>query len=39
MLTHVAYQPGSLPGILLSYKMGYLILGGASYLDAFSAYP
>ena len=35
----MAYQPGSLPGFLLAYAMGYLILEVASRLDAFSAYP
>jgi len=34
-----AYQPGSLPGTLLVYTMGYLILRLASCLDAFSVYP
>ena len=34
-----AYQPGSLPGTLLAYAMGYLILRLASCLDAFSVYP
>ena len=38
-LTHAAYQPGSLPGTLLAYAMGYLILRLASRLDAFSVYP
>ena len=38
-LTHTAYQPGSLPGTLLAYAMGYLILRLASCLDAFSVYP
>jgi len=39
MLTLVAYQPGSLPGTLLAYAMGNLILRLASCLDAFSVYP
>ena len=39
MLTPVAYQPGSLPGTLLAYAMGNLILRLASRLDAFSVYP
>ena len=38
-LTHAAYQPGSLPGTLLAYAMGNLILRLASCLDAFSVYP
>ena len=38
-LTHAAYQPGSLPGTLLAYAMGNLILRLASRLDAFSVYP
>ena len=38
-LTPVAYQPGSLPGTLLAYAMGYLILRLVSRLDAFSVYP
>ena len=38
-LTLAAYQPGSLPGTLLAYAMGYLILRLASRLDAFSVYP
>ena len=37
--THAAYQPGSLPGTLLVFTMGYLILRLASRLDAFSVYP
>ena len=37
-LTHIAYQPGSLPGTLLAYAMGNLILRLASCLDAFSVY-
>ena len=39
VLTPAAYQPGSLPGILLAYAMGNLILRLASRLDAFSVYP
>ena len=39
ILTLVAYQPGSLPGTLLAYAMGNLILRLASCLDAFSVYP
>ena len=39
MLTPAAYQPGSLPGTLLAYAMGNLILRLASCLDAFSVYP
>ena len=39
MLTLAAYQPGSLPGTLLAYAMGNLILRLASRLDAFSVYP
>ena len=39
MLTHAAYQPRSLQGVLLSKLMGYLILESASRLDAFSVYP
>ena len=38
-LTPAAYQPGSLPGTLLAYAMGNLILEMASRLDAFSVYP
>ena len=38
MLTLAAYQPGSLPGTLLAYAMGNLILRLASCLDAFSFY-
>ena len=38
-LTLAAYQPGSLPGTLLAYAMGNLILRLASCLDAFSVYP
>ena len=39
MLTLAAYQPGSLPGTLLAYAMGNLILRSVSRLDAFSVYP
>ncbi len=39
MLTHAAYLPRSLQGVLLAYAMGYLILEVASRLDAFSVYP
>ena len=39
VLTPAAYQPGSLPGTLLAYAMGNLILRLASRLDAFSVYP
>ena len=39
MLTHAAYQPRSLQGVLLVYTMGYLILESVSRLDAFSVYP
>ena len=38
-LTPAAYQPGSLPGTLLAYAMGNLILRLVSCLDAFSVYP
>ena len=38
-LTPDAYQPGSLPGTLLAYAKGNLILRLASCLDAFSVYP
>ena len=38
-LTPAAYQPGSLPGTLLAYAMGNLILRSVSRLDAFSVYP
>ena len=38
-LTPPTYQPSRLLGILLPYGMGYLILGWASHLDAFSVYP
>ena len=39
ILTPAAYQPGSLPGTLLAYAMGNLILRSVSRLDAFSVYP
>ena len=43
MLTPLTYQPGVLPGVLLTRAyarvMGNLILGWASRLDAFSVYP
>ena len=39
MLTHAAYQPCSLQGVLPAYAVGYLILETASRLDAFSVYP
>ena len=43
MLTPLTYQPGVLPGVLLTSTyvrvMGNLILGWASRLDAFSVYP
>ena len=39
MLTHAAYQPRSLQGVLLVKTMGYLILETVSRLDAFSVYP
>ncbi len=39
VLTPPAYQPGHLPGDLPGYPVGDLILGWASRLDAFSAYP
>ena len=38
MLTHGAYQPRGLRGVLLPYGMGNLILRPASRLDAFSVY-
>ena len=34
-----AYLPRRLQGVLLTYSQGYLILRGASRLDAFSVYP
>ena len=36
--TPPTYQPGCLPGVLLPYDMGYLILKRVSRLDAFSVY-
>ena len=39
MLPPLTYQPCRLQGVLLAYAMGYLILRGASRLDAFSVYP
>ena len=39
MLPPLTYQPRRLQGVLLAYAMGYLILRGASRLDAFSVYP
>ena len=39
MLTHAAYQPYSLYGVLPDFSVGYLILRLASRLDAFSVYP
>ena len=39
MLTSLTYQPRRLQGVLLACAMGYLILRGASRLDAFSVYP
>ena len=39
VLTPAAYQPGSLPGVLPDYSVGYLILRLVSCLDAFSFYP
>ena len=39
MLPPLTYQPCRLQGGLLAYAMGYLILRGASRLDAFSVYP
>ena len=38
-LTLPTYLTGHLPDTLLVYTMGYLILGPASRLDAFSGYP
>ena len=38
-LTPPTYLTGHLPDTLLVYTMGYLILGPASRLDAFSGYP
>ena len=39
MLPPLPYLPDTLSGVLLSYRQGHLILGGASRLDAFSVYP
>ena len=39
MLPPLTYLPNRLLGVLLAYAMGYLILRGASRLDAFSVYP
>ena len=39
MLPLLTYQPGGLPGVLLTCVMGYLILRLVSHLDAFSIYP
>ena len=39
MLPSLTYPPRRLQGVLLDYSMGYLILRGASRLDAFSVYP
>ena len=42
MLTHRAYQPCGLQGVFslhVAMQKGYLILGPASRLDAFSGYP
>ena len=39
MLTPPAYQPDSLSGALQLKARGDLVLGSASRLDAFSAYP
>ena len=39
MLPPLTYLPRRLQGVLLAYAMGYLILRGASRLDAFSVYP
>ena len=39
MLPPFTYLPRRLQGVLLTYVMGYLILRGASRLDAFSVYP
>ena len=38
-LTHLAYQPCDLQGVLLDYSMRDLILRLVSRLDAFSVYP
>ena len=39
MLPPQTYLPRRLQGVLLTYCQGYLILRGASRLDAFSVYP
>ncbi len=39
VFTPFTYQPCRLQGVLLACAMGYLILRGASRLDAFSVYP
>ena len=39
MLPPLPYLPDTLSGVLLPLGKGYLILGGASRLDAFSVYP
>ena len=39
MLPPLPYLPRTLRGSLLPFRMGYLILGRASRLDAFSVYP
>ncbi len=39
MLPPLPYLPRPLQGVLLAFAMGYLILRGASRLDAFSVYP
>ena len=39
MLPPLTYLPNRLLGVLLAYAMRYLILRGASRLDAFSVYP
>ena len=39
MLPPLTYQPCRLQGVLLAFAMRYLILRGASRLDAFSVYP
>ena len=39
MLPHQTYLPRRLQGVLLAFSQGYLILRGASRLDAFSVYP
>ena len=39
MLPPQTYPPRRLQGVLLAFSQGYLILRGASRLDAFSVYP